>query len=68
MTLSRTLHFVTGMRVCLSVKLGMKRGSLGIFEEGRQDKSSALSELGLRVENWGEKCGGGTLALVIPTE
>lgn len=56
MTLSRTLQYIAGMRVCLSVKLGMKRGSVRIFEDGGQDKSSAPSKLDLRAGNWGEEC------------
>lgn len=55
MTLSRTLQYIARMRVCLSVKLGMKRGSVWIFEDGGQDKSSGPSKLDLRAKNLGEE-------------
>jgi hypothetical protein len=55
LTLSRTLYCIAALWVCLSVKLGIKRGPVRIFEDGRQNKSSDLSELGLTEPRIGGK-------------
>lgn len=45
-------HKDEGLLIC---KIRVERGSVWMFEDGGQDKSSDPSKLDLKAENWGEE-------------